>query len=61
MQTYQQLASMIEKEINKDKTDRQTWNVVEKFWKYEGEVQQSLFDRVAQLESSMERQHGWRR
>lgn len=61
MMTYQQLASRIEKEINKSKTDKATWNAVEKFWQYRGEAQQGLFDRVALLEARMEREHGWKR
>lgn len=59
--TYQQLASLIERELSKDKTDRRTWAAVEKFWAYEGECRPELFDRVALLESRMERQHGWKR
>lgn len=59
--TYQELFSRIEKELAKEKTDRRTWNLVEKFWQYTGECQPSLFDRVELLEARMYNQHGWSR
>jgi hypothetical protein len=59
--TYQQLASKIERELGKTETDRETWDMVNEFWAYEGDVSTQLLDRVELLESRMFNQHGWER
>lgn len=59
--TYQQLASRIERELDKATTDRKTWDLVNAFWQYEGDVRPELLDRVELLEARMFNQHGWSR
>lgn len=59
--TYTELTRRIERELAKKVTDRETWNVVEAFWSYEGEALPGMFDRVEWLEGKMWEQHGWAR
>lgn len=53
----------IENELGKSKTDRGTWELVNRFWadetEYTPEVLEMLVDRVELLEARMFDQHGW--
>jgi hypothetical protein len=59
--TYREMFSRIEKELAKEKTDRQTWDIVDLFWKQTFDADQRILDRVELLESLMHRHHGWSR
>ena len=64
-QETQQLAKQIEAELAKETTDKQTWELVNDFWKitdgFNSTFLSYCLDRIEQLEARMKRQHGWQR
>lgn len=59
------LAKAIETELNKSRTDRETFDTVCNFWSYTGQIGTelllSMIDKIKLLESRMLNQHGWAR